>query len=185
LTRTLVRRVYLQLPIPVSEMRSGLPRYIPTSAHYSRQVLLFQGQTCSHFRSFTTCGDALDRYGRVGAGRPLLGRPYPPLRTVLATCHRTRLSPYLWLAMISFGECAIVKLVMALGTEPKGFPPSCCHHVLPQCLSLCHVFQLPQVVHLKCPLCRSAIFTVFAVQPLDKLRAAERPHVNVGEQVNP
>jgi hypothetical protein len=41
LTRTLVRRVYLQLPIPVSEMRSGLPRYIPTSAHDSWQVLMF------------------------------------------------------------------------------------------------------------------------------------------------
>src|SRR5437879_6179182 len=122
---------------------------------------------------------------RVGAGRPLLGRPYPPLRTVLATCHRTRLSPYLLLAMISFGECATVKLVMALGTEHKGFPPSCCHHALPQCLSLCHVFQFPHVVNLKCPLCRSAIFTLFAVQPLDKLRATERPHVNGGEQVNP
>src|SRR2546423_14935566 len=46
--------VYLQLPIPVPQMRSGLPRYVPPSAHDSWQVLLFQGKSCSHFRSFTT-----------------------------------------------------------------------------------------------------------------------------------
>ena len=54
LTRTLARGVYLHLPIPVSEMRSGPPRYVPPSAHDWGQVLMFQGQTCSLFRSFTT-----------------------------------------------------------------------------------------------------------------------------------
>jgi hypothetical protein len=54
LTSTLARRVYLHLPIPVPQMRSGLPSYVPPSAHDSWQVLLFQGKSCSHFRSFTT-----------------------------------------------------------------------------------------------------------------------------------
>src|SRR5437016_13333381 len=46
--------VYLQLSIPVPQMRSGLPSYVPPSAHDSWQVLMFQGQTCSHSRAFTT-----------------------------------------------------------------------------------------------------------------------------------
>ena len=50
LTSTLARGVYVQLPIPVPQMRSGLPRYVPPSAHDSWQVLLFQGQSCSHFQ---------------------------------------------------------------------------------------------------------------------------------------
>src|SRR2546425_8081477 len=40
-------------------MRSGLPRYVPTSAHASWQVLMFRGQSCSHFRSFTTASSVL------------------------------------------------------------------------------------------------------------------------------
>src|SRR2546429_246374 len=34
-------------------MWGGLPRKVCTSAHDSWQVLMFQGQSCSHFRSFT------------------------------------------------------------------------------------------------------------------------------------
>jgi len=45
--------VYLYLPIPVPQMRSSLPRYVPTSAHDSWQVLMCEGQSCSHFRAFT------------------------------------------------------------------------------------------------------------------------------------
>jgi hypothetical protein len=33
---------YLQLSIPVPQMRSGLPRYVPTSAHDWGQVLMFR-----------------------------------------------------------------------------------------------------------------------------------------------
>jgi hypothetical protein len=54
---------------------------------------------------------------RVGAGRPLPGRPYPPLRTVRAACHRTRLSPDLLLVILSFREFSLVEQVVALGTE--------------------------------------------------------------------
>jgi hypothetical protein len=60
LTRTLARGVYLQLPIPVSEMRSGPPGYVPTSAQDWGQVLMFQGQTCSLFRSFTANGTSVN-----------------------------------------------------------------------------------------------------------------------------
>jgi hypothetical protein len=42
-------------------MRSGLPRYVPTSAHDWGQVLLFQGKSCSHFRSFTNERNRLRR----------------------------------------------------------------------------------------------------------------------------
>ncbi len=54
MTSTLARGVYLQLSIPVPQMRSGLPSYVPPSAHDWGQVLMFEGKTCSHSRAFTT-----------------------------------------------------------------------------------------------------------------------------------
>src|SRR5436305_14209844 len=138
----------LRAPIP------GPLGWLPKHASYWGCVLLFrkplhellslQGDTFLRFYPVSLMYGSAMR--RVGAGRPLLGRPHSPLRTVLATCHRTRLSPYLLLAIISFREFSLVKLVMTVGTEHKCFPPSCCHHALPQCLALCHIFQLPNVV---------------------------------------
>src|SRR6266487_173569 len=37
-----------------SQMGSGLPRHVHASAHDWRQVLTFEGQSCSHFASFTS-----------------------------------------------------------------------------------------------------------------------------------
>src|SRR6266516_3366882 len=36
-----------------SQMGSGLPRHVHASAHDWRQVLTFEGKSCSHFMSFT------------------------------------------------------------------------------------------------------------------------------------
>jgi hypothetical protein len=46
--------VYLQHSTPTPEMWSGLPRYIPTSAHDWGQMLTFEGKICSLSRAFTT-----------------------------------------------------------------------------------------------------------------------------------
>ncbi len=35
-------------------MWSGLPKHIPLGAHSSGQVLMFEGQICSHFSAFTS-----------------------------------------------------------------------------------------------------------------------------------
>src|SRR6266702_1365069 len=44
---------YLQRSILVHQMGSGLPRHVHVSAHDWRQVLTFQGKSCSVFGSFT------------------------------------------------------------------------------------------------------------------------------------
>src|SRR5205807_256388 len=46
--------VYLQHSTPTPEMWSGLPRYIPASAHDWGQMLTFEGKICSLSRAFTT-----------------------------------------------------------------------------------------------------------------------------------
>ena len=53
LTRTPARGVYLQLSIPVPQMRSGLPSYVPPSAQDSWQVLMCEGKSRSQSRAFT------------------------------------------------------------------------------------------------------------------------------------
>ncbi len=53
LTRTLARG-HLQLSIPVPQMRSGLPNYVPPSAHDWGQCFTFAGQICSPRGAFTS-----------------------------------------------------------------------------------------------------------------------------------
>ena len=44
----------LQWPSTAGGFWSGFPRYFPIGAHDSRQVLMFQGKSCSLFTSFTS-----------------------------------------------------------------------------------------------------------------------------------
>ncbi len=43
-------------------MGSGFSRHVHTSAHDSRQVLTFQGKSCSHFASFTRTREVVGKY---------------------------------------------------------------------------------------------------------------------------
>ncbi len=54
LTRTLDMGMYFHLSLPVPQMRSGLPRYVPTGAHDWCQALTDDAQKLLVFGAFTS-----------------------------------------------------------------------------------------------------------------------------------
>ena len=96
MTRTLARGcIYnFQFQYPRSERSAQVYSYQCSLLSASASV---QGQTCSHFRSFTTCGDALDRYASRCATRGQMG-PSGLRRNRSATSRRR---PAFWIGPIS------------------------------------------------------------------------------------
>src|SRR5438552_9084762 len=94
----------------------------------------------------------------VGAGRPLLGRPCPPPRTVRAACHRTRLSMYLCFEVLFVRECSSMQQVVTSEAEDERFPLSGNHHFLPHCFPFGNVLEFSDMVDLKWTLRCFAIF---------------------------
>src|SRR5256884_6705397 len=89
-------------------MWGGLPRKVCTSAHDSWQVLMFQGQSCSHFRSFTikivaqaVCdlfGGDLDRF--LQEGELVFNGVRPVLRQQVGRLSALEYLLLMWLAVL-------------------------------------------------------------------------------------
>jgi hypothetical protein len=144
-------------------------------------TIQFRGERSSFFQLLTLRGDCGVEWG---ADAPCGVARHPLSRTVLATCHRTRLSLYLSLARVSVGKRASVQQMMTRLTEDECFPPSGDHHPLPDGLSRFNVFKFPNMVDLKGTLPRFAVFTLPRIQTVDEFRPAERKPQRVWRCVN-
>ena len=73
---------------------------------------------------------------------------------------------------------------MTVQAEDKRFPVSGCHKLLPCCFSVSDILHFPNVMDLKGPLGRLAVFTLARVQSSEQLRSTERERENIGRDVH-
>src|SRR5216683_1243783 len=122
---------------------------------------------------------------RVGSECPLQDHSSPPLANRACTFQRTRLSLYVFLEMIFARKRSCMKLVVAAQTEDQRFPVAGCHHFLPRCLPLCHIFHFPNMMDFKRPFGCSTILALACVQSFNQLRTAKRESECIGRDIDP
>src|SRR5580765_3212482 len=111
--------------------------------------------------------------GRVGAGRPLLDRPYPPLQTVRAALTAYGFPFTLCSEIVLIWEVANMEQVVTLSTEYERFSVASCHDLLPSFLSTGDIFHSPNVMDLKWAFLCPAVFALLFVQAADQFRPTE------------